>query len=222
MNAPLRAVVFDLDGTLIDSMPMVLDAYAHALSPYYPGMTGSELMSRLGGPPDRMFAAMLSAEQAQAALQRLHEYSGANWKLMQPFVGMHAILDDLRTVHSVALWTGRDRSSTEWLLQEHGIGGKLRACVCGDDLGSHKPDPAGLMEVIRQLGAAKDETIFVGDADVDVVAGAAVGIRTLLITHGRSVPAQVLQLAWKSVGTPDEAYALLRRESGTSGQIVSG
>lgn len=213
MKTPLRAVVFDLDGTLIDSMPMVLQAYAHALAPFFPDLSEEQLRARLGGPPDRMFAEMLAGDDVQCALTRLRDYSVANWKMMQPFAGMHAILDDLKTVHAVALWTGRDRKSTEWLLQEHGMSGKFKLWVCGDDLGSHKPDPEGLTEVLRRLSASREETIFVGDADVDVLGGSAIQVRTILITHGRPIDAAVKALAWRIVETPDQAYAVLRQES---------
>ena len=48
-----RAVVFDLDGTLVDSMPLVLRAFAHALLPYCGALTEQQITARLGGPPDR-------------------------------------------------------------------------------------------------------------------------------------------------------------------------
>jgi pyrophosphatase PpaX len=215
LKPSLRAVVFDLDGTLIDSMPMVMLAYAHALAPFRPDWDTAKIFSHLGGPPERMFTELLTADQCTTALQRLHKYSLENWQSMQPFTGMQEILDDLRARYAVALWTGRDRNSAEWLLREHGIVGKLSACVCGDDLNSHKPDPAGLAEVLRQLAVTSDEALFVGDADVDVIAGAALGVRTVLITHGRSVAPQVQTLAWRKVETAVEAYALLRQEVAT-------
>ena len=60
--SPPRAVVFDLDGTLVNSMPMVMRAFAHALQPFRPDMTEQELFGRLGGPPLRMFQDTLGDE----------------------------------------------------------------------------------------------------------------------------------------------------------------
>ena len=65
---------------------------------------------------------------------------------------------------------------------------------------------------MRQLAVSKEETIFVGDADVDVLAGVAGGVRTLLICHDRPVDAAIRAKAWKTVQTPAEAYAVVRGE----------
>jgi len=209
-----RAVVFDLDGTLLDSMPLVLRAYAHALAPFCQPLSDDALLARLGGPPERVFLEMIpDRAQVAEALRRLREISLQYWKLIQPFDGMLALIDELHgAACTVGVWTGRERESTEWLLHEHGLRGKLDALVCGDDMPSHKPDPAGLAEVLRRLGVARSNALFVGDADVDVVAGGAIDVRTLLIRHGRAVNLGVLAQAWRVVDTPAEAYAVLRAE----------
>lgn len=209
------AVVFDLDGTLVDSMPLVLKAFAHAVEPFCGPVTEAELIARLGGPPERTFATWLQREaDIRAAMTRLRTYSRTHWELIRPFAGWNALLQTLRErERSVALWTGRERESTQWLLSEHAMAEYLQACVCGDDLPSHKPDPAGLQHIVDQLNLAKAETLFVGDADVDVLAGDACGVRTLLIRHGRTVEARVERKAWRVVDTPAEAYALVRQET---------
>jgi pyrophosphatase PpaX len=211
---PLRAVVFDLDGTLVDSMPLVLRAFAHALQPFCGDLTPEKITSHLGGPPDRTFRELIAEEEKiPQAMQRLMDFSMENWRLIRPFDGMHGLLDHLRGArHPLALWTGRERESTGWILEEHGIGSKLDACVCGDDLPTHKPHPGGLEEALRQLAVTRDEALFVGDADVDVLAGAAAGVRTLLICHDRVVDPAVRAKAWQAVQTPAEAYALVQAE----------
>ena len=213
-GSPTRAVVFDLDGTLVDSMPLVLRAFAHALRPYCGELTPEEITSHLGGPPDRLLRKLIADEtKVPEAMQRLLDYDLANWRLIQPFDGMHGLLDYLRgSGQVVGLWTGRERESTGLILQEHGIGPKLDAWVCGDDLPTHKPHPGGLEEALRQLAVTREQALFVGDADVDVLAGAACGVRTLLICHDRVVDPTVRAKAWKAVTTPAEAYALVRDE----------
>jgi len=212
--SPTRAVIFDLDGTLVDSMPLVLRAFAHALLPYCGELTPEAITSHLGGPPDRMFRKLIADERnVPEAMQRLMDYDLANWRLIQPFEGMHALLDHLeREQQSLALWTGRERESTELILKEHGITPKLDVWVCGDDLPTHKPHPGGLEEALRQLAVARDEALFVGDADVDVLAGSAGGVRTLLIAHDRVIDPAIRAKAWRTVATPAEAYAIVQVE----------
>lgn len=211
-----RAVVFDLDGTLVDSMPLVLKAFAHALEPYCPPMDSQELFLRLGAPPERTFHALLGgAENVPAAMARLVEFSTANWRLIRPFQGMAELLTDLRDRSlPLAVWTGRERVSTEWIFREQSLNAWFPTLVCGDDLPSHKPDPAGLSEILKRLDRQPEEVLFVGDADVDVVAGAALGVRTLLIRHARSVQPAVLKQAWRVVDTPAQAYDAVRAAVG--------
>ena len=209
-----RAVVFDLDGTLVDSMPLVLRAFAHALLPYCGELTEAQITARLGGPPDRTMQSFLGDEsKVSDAMRRLVEYDTQHRELIRPFDGMHGLLDHLRGAgQALGLWTGRERQGTLWILEQHRLAAKLDGCVCGDDLPTHKPHPGGLEEALRQLRAERDEALFVGDADVDVLAGHAHGVRTLLISHDREVDASVLAKAWRTVATPAAAYALLRAE----------
>jgi HAD superfamily hydrolase (TIGR01509 family) len=211
-SAPPRLVVFDLDGTLVDSLPLVLAAITHALEPFGRKPT-MDIFAKLGGPPAKFMPALLAdAGDVPAALARMEKFHHENTALIRPFAEAPELLADLaaRGVRC-AVWTGRDRNSTERLLAEHRLRDHFSAVMCGDDLPSHKPDPAGLRAILRNLEVAAAETLFVGDADVDVEGGAACGVDTILIRHARSVEPQTLALAWQTVISPAEAYRLVRR-----------
>lgn len=214
MIDPIRAIVFDLDGTLLDSMPLVLQAYHHAIAPYRSPMTDAELLKRMGGPPQRIFEQLLEhSTHVTGALERLETYAAQAWQLIKPYPGVTQALDHLRAAEvKLGIWTGRERESTEWLLQAHALTGRIETMVCGDDLPSHKPDPAGLADVLRRLGVNQTDAVFVGDAAVDVEAGAALGVRTIFIAHGTAPSHAVRGAAWRCVDTPNEAYDLLRRQ----------
>lgn len=207
-----RAVVFDLDGTLIDSIPMVLKAFAHAIAPYRTPLAEAELFLRLGGPADRTFAELLEdPAHVPLALQRMQEFSATGLALIEEFAGMRDVLATVaERGRSCSLWTGRDRFSTEQILETRQLAEVFSAVVCGDDLVTHKPHPEGLMAIMDRLGLSADETLFVGDADVDVIAGAAAGVRTILIAHARRIAPEVKARAWRAVTTPAEAYTLVR------------
>jgi HAD superfamily hydrolase (TIGR01549 family) len=214
MNTPVRGVIFDLDGTLLNSMPLVFQAYAHAVSPFVEALSDDEWRVHMGGPPERILERVLGQpSQVGEALIRLNDYGSVHWRRIQAFEGMKALLDDCSLAGvPVGVWTGRERESTEVLLDEHGIRERLTACICGDDFASHKPDPAGLSAALRALEIEPAAALFIGDADVDVLAGAALGVRTVLITHGLRLDSEVQSRAWRVVDRPMEAYRLLRTE----------
>jgi pyrophosphatase PpaX len=210
-----KAVVFDLDGTLIDSLPLVLRAFTHALEPFgsQPSM---DLFARLGGPPHRIFADLIGDERhVPAAINRLHAFSRDHNHLIRPFDGVAVVLEKLRTRDvTLAVWTGRDRESTEWLLREHALENYFATVVCGDDLPTHKPNPDGLREILRRLNMAPQEAMMVGDADVDVQGAAACSVETLLISHAREVESDVRTKAWRVVVSPFEAYEVVLARTG--------
>ena len=205
-----RGVVFDLDGTLVDSLTLVLGALTHALEPFG-GKPTMDIFGQLGGPPSTFLGRMLPSEaDVPVALERFREYHEANSHRILPYAGAAEHLGALRTQGvGLAVWTGRDRSSTEWLLERHGLAGHFSAVLCGDDLDSHKPDPAGLQMILRGLEMSPEEIILVGDADVDVLGGAACGVDTLLIRHGREIPSEIVARCWRTVASPNEAYVVV-------------
>jgi len=205
-----RAVVFDFDGTIIDSLPLVLAAIGHAIEPFgaRPSM---EIFARLGGPPARFMNDLLGDfRHVPAALERMERYHRENAHLVQVFPGVTDLLDRLLQAGvKIAVWTGRDRESCEWLLQEHRLERYFATVVCGDDFPTHKPDPEGLREILRRLDVAPAETLMVGDADVDVIGGVAGGVETLLIRHAREIGATVAAQCWRMVASPEEAFGVI-------------
>ena len=207
----IRAVIFDLDGTLLDSMPLVMRAFAHAVAPCRPDLDMAGIFQSLGGPPERTFLELIGDEaKAGEALRRLESFGFENGSLVQPFDGMRGLLEILHSSGlRLAIWTGRDRRTTESLLTAHNLAGFFSTVVCGDDLPTHKPHPGGLLEILARLDVQPHQALYSGDADADVLGGAEAGVRTVLIHHGREVETSIATRAWHVVGTPPQAYALI-------------
>src|SRR6185369_7413266 len=82
-----RAIVFDLDGTLLDSMGNVLHAIAHAIEPFE-RLSHDKIREKLGGPPERFMATLLSdPKHVPAALARLEQLARTTWRDARPFEG---------------------------------------------------------------------------------------------------------------------------------------
>ena len=218
---PIEAVVFDLDGTLLDSLPLVLRAFQHALEPFG-GRPTMETFAMLGGPPEKIFAGLIAdPRDVPAALRRLHDYHGWHPELIQPFDGAISLLQNLQARRiKLGVWTGRDRSSAASLLQLHDMEKFFSAIVCGDDLSSHKPDPAGLNQILLTLQVDAACTLFIGDADVDVIGGSLLSVDTLIITHARALDAEIRRQAADVVRAPADAYAwVMDRAMGSSAEV---
>lgn len=160
-----RAVVFDFDGTLVDSMSLVFSAISHALEPFRP-LTQAEIFAKLGGPPERFMPALLENDaHVPAAMLRLETFDRENQHLIQPFADTVTFLEAMRTRHpdvQLAIWTGRDRASGTWLMRTLRLESYFATVVFGDDLATHKPEPDGLREILRRLDVAPREALFVG------------------------------------------------------------
>lgn len=213
-------VVFDLDGTLVNSLPMVIAAFRYAISVYQTPPTEEEILSRVIGPAEVNLRNLLHGTDhyIPAALNRLLEYNARHQDEILPFPGAEELLDEL--LHQgtpVALWTGRDRATTSEILTRNKWWPYFQKVVCGDDFPTHKPDPEGLEHILEELSLHSSETLFVGDADVDVLAGYAIGVDTLLIEHHRQVSARIRKMCRETVNFPEDAYTLIRARVATQG-----
>jgi HAD superfamily hydrolase (TIGR01509 family) len=170
-----------------------------------------DIFARLGGPPERFMPDLLDdPRNTPEALQRMEDFHRENHHMIRPFGGVGVVLEKLRTRDvAIAIWTGRDRESTDWLLSQHALTHFFDTVVCGDDLPTHKPDPQGLWEILRRLEVTGPAALFVGDADVDVLGGVACDVDTVLIRHGREIDHEIREKAWRTVISPLEAYELV-------------
>lgn len=207
---PLRAVVFDLDGTLFDSLTPLLQAIAAAVGTHGPKPT-MEIFARLGGPPE-VFARELvfDPQHVPIVVRRLAEFHRDHADLLRPFDGARETLLALHALGvRLAIWSGRDRVSALHLLREHGLEGLFSTMVCGDDLPTHKPAPEGMRAILRTLGLAPADVVFVGDADVDVLGGVAAGVETVLIRHARALAPELVVRCREVTAAPRDAYDLV-------------
>ncbi len=211
-RASFCGVVFDFDGTLLDSMPLVLEGMAMAVSPYRPKPAPTEVMASLGGPSEACLRRLLGGPMHLAdALATYQRYFEGHEEMTRLFPGARELLRDLHAAGiRLALWTGRERSLTMRRLRDLGLDHVFAPVVCGDDLTSHKPDPEGLLQVFSRWGTAPAEGLFVGDSDQDLQAAKSAGVPLVAIRHGRAIDPELLAHPVLVAETPPEAYAWLR------------
>jgi len=182
-GAVYQTIVFDLDGTLVNTLPGVYRAYEYAVAPYRPAPTRAEIDAVLGGPGRRGLEILLPpGAPVDEAWERLWEYAYAHRDEVDVMPHARELLIGLRDAgRKVALWTGRDRESTELILERYGLAEYFYGVVCGDDLPTHKPDPQGLLLLMEKAGATPQETLLAGDSIHDVRAGLRAGVFTVAV-----------------------------------------
>lgn len=192
--APGPLVVFDLDGTLIDTAPDLIATLNVILAregvPPVPYEIGRKF---IGGGARRLIERGLaaegrvtSAEEISAMVAAFIDHYAANIAVKsQPFEGLLDALDNLaRDGCAFAVCTNKLEWLSRLLLDELGLTRHF-AAICGaDTFGITKPEPGGLIATIESTGAARANAVMVGDSAADVNAAKAAGIPVIGVTFG--------------------------------------
>lgn len=182
------AVLFDLDGTLIDSIELILNSARHAFRDrdgHVP--SDAEWLTGVGIPLSTMFRRYARDEaDIDALIAKYREYQLANHdRLVRCYDSVVETVDALRADgHPLGIVT----SKTSWLarrgLETVGLGEHFAVIVGCDSCDRHKPDPAPVLLALEQLGRAPTEAVFVGDSIYDMQAGNAAGVTTIAALWG--------------------------------------
>jgi len=191
MSAPWRAVLFDLDGTLIDSAPDLAGAgnemrVARGLDalPYeaFRPMVGAGARGMVGialgvGPEDEAY------EDLRAEF--LDRYAARMTSATRVFDDVAPLLERLRDAGLPwGIVTNKAMRFAEPLVRALGLDRDAAALVCGDSTPHAKPHPAPLLEAARRLSVGPDACVYVGDDLRDVQAGRAAGMATVIAAWG--------------------------------------
>ena len=185
-----RLVVFDLDGTLVDSRRDLANA-ANALVTELGGMPLSEeaVGNMVGEGAAVLVRRALAASgldpELPGALPRfLALYDERLLEHTRPYDGITDVLERLHLRATLAVLTNKPQEATNKLLAGLDLTRYFREVVGGDTTLGRKPDPAGLAEVVRRSGAEISATTLIGDSPVDLETGRRAGCGVVLVRYG--------------------------------------
>ncbi len=203
-TAGLRLLVFDLDGTLIDSAGDIIDSANAALRELgraalpgeviagYIGNGAPVLMERVlarsnGQPADD--AAASAALRGSAVYQRalasfLSIYDRNKLARTRLYEGVEPGLQRLERKYTLAVLTNKPERMSREILTGLGIADLLARIYGGDSFATKKPDPEGLLRLLEELGIRPEEALMVGDSAVDIRAGKNAGCHTCAVSYG--------------------------------------
>ena len=212
-----EAVLFDWDGTLLDSREALLSAWhaasAEALGRRFPAtpeeeqviftQPGSRAFPHAAGDPER-------AELLAAAFQREYESSG---RLVRAFPGDAG--------PRVAVVTSKSRTRYEVDAERIGVLELVDAAVCQEDCPVHKPDPAPVLLALERLGAEPAKAVMVGDTPVDLGAGAAAGTAVVGVSWGASGRGALIEAGAAAVAGSAEELVDLILQTGCRSEMIA-
>ena len=189
MKEAVRLLVFDLDGTLIDSKVDLANSVNHALEAFglpalplpliysYVGDGATMLIRRAaGGDGNGRVPAILDSF--------LFHYRQHLLDTTLPYPGVAESLREWADSYPMALLTNKPLDMTRAILSGLALDRFFPDVIGGDSFGSKKPDPEGLLHLMKTRGAPPGETLMVGDSRNDVLAGKRAGARTCGVTYG--------------------------------------
>jgi pyrophosphatase PpaX len=186
--APVRAVLFDLDGTLIDSVPLILDSFLHTFAVCGIPHPGDALLRHGLGIPLRSYFAQWTADadEMERMIAVYREYNLSNHDArVTAFPG---VVEMVRLVRAggltTALVTSKNRSASERGLALAGLSGTMDTIVSCDDVERPKPDREPVDVALARLAAPAESAVFVGDSLHDLASGRAAGVRTAAALWG--------------------------------------
>jgi phosphoglycolate phosphatase len=196
-----RAVlIFDLDGTLVDSVPDLRAALNEMLSGMHRRELAPDEVRRMIGDGTRALAeraltATGTINDLEAAHQRfLQFYEAAPTKLSRLYPGVEATLKSLRASGArFAICTNKPQRATLGVLKGFAIGAYFDAVLGGDAVPFRKPDPRHLVAAIERLGATSKDAVMIGDNENDYAAARAAHVPVVLMRYGYlRVPSETL------------------------------
>lgn len=188
-------IVFDLDGTLVDSAPDLAHGIDATLESLGLPPRGLEQVQRyVGNGVERLVKRSLTGDMwgepepslfEEAFARFLKFYGDSNGPHTRVYPGVAEALRRLRDAGmALCVLTNKKRCFTGPLLKAKGLDGFFEFWVCGDDLDRQKPDPAPLLHAMSRLGVAAAVTWMVGDSATDVATARAAGVRVVAVSYG--------------------------------------
>lgn len=183
-------VVFDLDGTLIDSSPDIILSAKHVIEKFsLPKREDAFIADCIGGGARALVkkcAGDVSQDLLEAATEEFMRYYQQNCAVKSClYEGVAETLEKLKDSGvTMAVATMKVRQATLKMLEDYHIDHYFSAVVTMDDVLKGKPDPECIQKILRERNFDQSQAIIVGDSPADINAGVNAGVKTCAVTYG--------------------------------------
>ncbi len=193
----LKLLIFDLDGTLIDSSKDIANAINYAIKPFgVTPLTTSEIKTMVGSGITKLIERLitpspkisqdgkLQSNPKEKALERFFEHYSKH--LLDNTTAYPLVKETLSKLgdHKKAVISNKRVALSRKVLEGLGLSESFDIILGSDSVPEKKPSPLPILEVLKKLEVSRDEAVIIGDSNFDVEAGKAAGIKTIAVTYG--------------------------------------
>ncbi len=176
-----RTLLFDLDGTLIDTNSIIIESYRHTFKTHRPDvvLSDQEIIDFIGPPLEKIFVRYTSKQDAEAWIETYRRYYKAHEK--NHFTLYPDVQDVLKELHrrgiKMGIVTSKYKAGALPSVDHFGLTGYFDAFVGLDDVQNAKPDAEPVLTALKQLGdSPSQEVLMIGDNQSDIQAGLNAGV----------------------------------------------
>lgn len=186
LSPPPQAAVFDLDGTLVDSVELIVESFRHATRTVLGVELTREEMTANVGKPLREQMELIDPERAEELVRVYREFNHREHdRMLKLYAGIGDLLERLQARGvRIGLVTSKSRPVTLMAFEVTGIEPLLDAIVCADEAERNKPHPDPILYCLQQLDVEPEQACYVGDSPYDLQAARAAGVRSVGVTWG--------------------------------------
>ena len=181
-----EAVIFDLDGTVVDSVELIITSFQHAAREIL-GLefTPEETIKGVGKPLREQMVA-ISPEHADDLVRSYREFNHREHdRMLKLYDGVRPLLVRLREAGvKLGLVTSKSRSTTQMAFDLTGIEPLFDSTICAEDTPRNKPLPDPILLCVERLGVPAQRAVYVGDSPFDMQAAHAAGVDSVAVTWG--------------------------------------
>ncbi|MFL5929283.1 MAG: HAD family hydrolase [Gaiellaceae bacterium] len=187
-------VLFDLDGTVIDSGAIILASMRHAAETVVGGeWHDEELMKAVGGPGLEAQMVALDPGRVDELVRVYRAHNEPLHDTLECCAGIEDVLTTLKERgHRLGIVTAKRRVTVDLAFARLPIEHLFETVVGGDETEHHKPDPAPLVLALERLGARPEQAAYVGDSPFDMQSARAAGMYAIGVSWGRIHPPERL------------------------------
>ena len=208
-------IVFDLDGTLVDTVALIRESHRHAVTTVLgKDLSDHELVAHVGRPLIEQMR-VFSPDHADELYEVYRTWNHANTAAMiRTYDGIDAMLDELDAAgRTTAVVTSKSRDAVELAFDAiPGLRERFEVVICSEDTPKHKPNGDPILLALARLGAnASPQACYVGDSPYDLQAARAAGVSSVAVTWGFfETPVLAAEAPDAIVHLPSELQDILR------------